>query len=49
VLALLGVAVIGPISACLHVAGLALASYIAAALSYHLYEVHFLRLKRYFA
>ncbi|MBH1985913.1 MAG: acyltransferase [Burkholderiales bacterium] len=35
--------------ACLHVGAVVLASYAAAWLSYHLYEVHFLRLKERFA
>ncbi|MBI2732289.1 MAG: acyltransferase, partial [Aquabacterium sp.] len=36
-------------NACLHVLVVMLVSYATAWLSYHLYEVHFLRLKRYFA
>lgn len=48
-LARLGVSHIGSIGpACLHVLGVALAAYVSAWLSYHLYEVHFLRLKNRF-
>ncbi len=50
VLAKLGVQTAGHIvNASLHVLAVTLISYAAAWLSYHLYEVHFLRLKRHFA
>ncbi|WP_152606324.1 acyltransferase [Aquabacterium sp. NJ1] len=50
VLARMGVQTEGHIlNACLHVLAVTLISYAAAWLTYHLYEVHFLRLKRHFA
>lgn len=48
-LAQMGVQTEGHIlNASLHLLAITLVSYVAAWLSYHLYEVHFLRLKRYF-
>jgi peptidoglycan/LPS O-acetylase OafA/YrhL len=50
ILAVLGVVTAGHIGmARLHVLAVTLISYAVAWVSYHLYEVHFLRLKRYFA